>query len=286
MRIALATCAELPEGDADDALMAAELEARGHRADWCLWDDETRDWSRFDLVLIRSTWDYQRRRDEFLAWAGALAVVRNPAAVLAWNTDKHYLAELGAGEIAVIETTFIAPGDTATLAGDGEIVVKPSVSAGSKDTARFALGDDAARRRAEALLAEIHSGGRTAMVQPYLGAIDHRGETSLLYFGGSFSHAIRKAPLLRPGEGPTEGFFAPETIEPRTPSVAEREAGDGVIAWVAERFGELLYARVDLVPGSDGAPVLLELELTEPSLFFAHSEGASARFAESLPYSL
>jgi hypothetical protein len=266
--------------------MAAELEARGHRADWCLWDDETRDWSRFDLVLIRSTWDYQRRRDEFLAWAGALAVVRNPAAVLAWNTDKHYLAELGAGEIAVIETTFIAPGDTATLAGDGEIVVKPSVSAGSKDTARFALGDDAARRRAEALLAEIHSGGRTAMVQPYLGAIDHRGETSLLYFGGSFSHAIRKAPLLRPGEGPTEGFFAPETIEPRTPSVAEREAGDGVIAWVAERFGELLYARVDLVPGSDGAPVLLELELTEPSLFFAHSEGASARFAESLPYSL
>ncbi|HEY5977319.1 MAG TPA: hypothetical protein VIT85_05635 [Solirubrobacterales bacterium] len=286
MKIALATCSELPAGDADDALMAATLSARGHGVEWCLWDDAGIDWTGFDVVLIRSTWDYQRRRDEFLEWANGVPTLHNPAEVLAWNTDKAYLAELTELELPVVDTAFVPPGslvpDSATKGPGGEVVVKPSVSAGSKDTARFGTADSFEMERARDLVAEIHASGRTAMVQPYLSSVDERGETALLYFGGELSHAIRKGALLRPGEGPTEGFFAPETIEPRRATAAERKVADRVLATVGERFGTLLYARVDLVLGAAGEPVVLEVELTEPSLFFQHSEGAAGRFADAL----
>jgi glutathione synthase/RimK-type ligase-like ATP-grasp enzyme len=287
MKIALATCSELPEGDADDALVAAALAAGDNSVVWRLWDDPEVDWSDFDAVVVRSTWDYQRRRDEFLAWAARIPALHNPASVLAWNTDKRYLAELQAAGIPAIETEFVERGafvaDSATkaphLGGAGEVVVKPTVSAGSKDTARFDLAELVEADRARELLRTIHESGRTAMVQPYVASVDDRGETALLYFDGAFSHAIRKGPLLRPGEGPTEGFFAPETIEPREPTAAERSLGDDVVGWVGERFGTLLYARVDVVEGADGEPLVLEVELTEPSLFFAHATGAAERFA-------
>jgi len=289
MRVALATCDRLPAGDADDALAAAELAGRGHEVEWWPWDGSGVDWNRFGVVVVRSTWDYQHRRDEFLEWASRIAVILNPAEVLAWNTDKSYLAELTAAGLPVVETAFVPPGAALPEVGTkepdaerGEVVVKPSVSAGSKDTARFDLSDPAEAERARDLVAEIHASDRTAMVQPYLTSVDERGETALLYFGGEFSHAIRKGPLLRPAEGPTEGFFAPETIEPRTPSAAEREVADRVLAWAGARFGTPLYARVDLILGAAGDPVVLEVELTEPSLFFAHSEGAAARFADAL----
>jgi glutathione synthase/RimK-type ligase-like ATP-grasp enzyme len=294
MRISLATCSELPEGDGDDALMAAALRERGHGVEWGLWDDDSIAWPGFDAVVVRSTWDYQRRRDEFLEWAAAVPRLFNPAEVLAWNTDKRYLAELDRDGIPVVATHIIPPGDGKSVASgvftalgegktpDGEVVVKPSVSAGSKDTARFDLSQAGERERAERLLAEIHAGGRTAMVQPYLSSVDERGETALLYFGGELSHAIRKGPLLRPGEGPTEGFFAPETIEPRAATEAERALADSVVAAIAERFGKLLYARVDLILSEEGDPVVLEIELTEPSLFFAHADGAAERFASAL----
>ena len=115
MRIALATCDELPEGDADDALMAAALAERGHEVRWRLWDDGRVDWSDFDVVVVRSTWDYQRRLDEFLAWAAAVPVLLNPPAVLGWNTDKRYLADLASAGVGVIETTFVTPGEEAIL---------------------------------------------------------------------------------------------------------------------------------------------------------------------------
>lgn len=281
-------------GDADDALMVAVLEHEGHEVSWHLWDEAELDWGGFDVVVVRSTWDYQRRRDEFLRWAERVPVLRNPAPVLAWNTDKRYLAELGPEGIAAIETTYLPPGSLLPPGGNkepdglaaGEVVIKPTVSAGSKDTARFDLSDPAAVARAEALTAEIHGGGRTAMVQPYISSVDEQGETALLYFGGEFSHAIGKGPLLRPGEGPTEGFFAPETVEPREATAAELALGAKVAKAIASRFGDLLYARVDLVAGDRGEPIVLEVELTEPSLFFAHSEGAARRFAQALPYSL
>ena len=264
--LALATCADLPDGDPDDAGLPAALAAHGVRAAWAVWDDEAVDWSRFHGVLVRSTWDYHGRRDAFLAWAHAVPRVVNAPGVLAWNTDKRYLGELAAAGLPVVRTTFVAPGGRAALP-DEAFVVKPAVSAGSRDTARFAGGEDA---RARALVADIARSGRAAMIQPYLQSVDAHGETALLFLAGGFSHAIRKGALLVEGRGPTQDLFAAEQIAPCTPRAAELDVATRVVAHVTARFGELPYARVDLVAGEDGAPLVLELELTEPSLFFAH----------------
>jgi glutathione synthase/RimK-type ligase-like ATP-grasp enzyme len=271
--IALATCSYFPTGDADDALLAAELpEAR-----WAVWDDPEVDWAAFDLVVIRSTWDYQERRDEYLAWVRSVPRIVNPPEVVEWNTDKRYLGELP----RAVPTEFLAPGES-FAAPDGEYVVKPTVSAGSRHTARFGPGDQA---RAAALVAEIHAGGRTTMVQPYVSTVDELGETALLYFDGAYSHAVRKGPILRPGVAPTSEVFAAEEIDAREPPVDERALADEAVAFVRERFGDLAYTRVDIVRGDDGAggsPLLLELELTEPSLFFLQGDGAAGRFAAAI----
>jgi glutathione synthase/RimK-type ligase-like ATP-grasp enzyme len=198
----------------------------------------------------------------------------NPAEVLEWNTDKRYLAELP----GAVATTFVAPGEP-FAAPDGEYVVKPAVSAGSRDTARFGPGE---AERAGALVAAIHAGGRTAMVQPYVGAVDSDGEMALLFFDGRYSHAIRKGALLRPGAEPHADVFAAEDVEAREPSAAQRALADRVLGHVRTRFGgDLPYARVDVVPGAAG-PELLELELTEPSLFFGHAAGAAERFRSAI----
>jgi glutathione synthase/RimK-type ligase-like ATP-grasp enzyme len=277
-RVALATCSAFPDGDADDAGLP---EAIGGETTFAVWDDPAVDWAAFDLVVVRSTWDYHARRDAFLAWAAGIGErLVNPPAVLAWNTDKRYLHELAAAGLPVVATELITP-EEAFAAPVGEYVVKPTVSAGSRDTARFAAGE---QERAGALVEAIHAGGRTAMVQPYVASVDARGETALLFFDGAFSHAIHKGPLLRPGAAPTAEVFAPETIAPRTPTDAELAVAARIVDDVAWRLGAgpLAYARVDLVQDGAGAPLLLELELTEPSLFFAGDAGRLSQFAAAV----
>lgn len=277
-RVALATCSAFPDGDTDDAGLPAAI---GGDVTFAIWDDPAIDWSSFDLVVVRSTWDYQERRDAFLAWARGIGErLVNPPEVLAWNTDKRYLHELAAAGLPVVPTTLVALGSEFTAPAD-EYVVKPTVSAGSRDTARFRADEG---ERAAALVAAIHAGGRTAMVQPYVASVDARGETALLFFDGAFSHAIHKGPLLRPGAAPTSEVFAAETIEPRTPSDAELAVAQRILEDVAQRLGTgpPLYARVDLVEDAGGAPLLLELELTEPSLFFAGDAARLARYGAAV----
>lgn len=279
MKIACATCAEMPEGDEDDRHLFDALRAAGHEVTLPVWDDAGVDWDAFDVTLIRSTWDYPPRRDEYVAWAHRVPRLRNSAAVVEWNTDKHYLTEMLVGGLPVVPTIFCPPGTRLPLI-EGEVVVKPTVSAGSKDTQRFRPDDE---RQAEQLLRFIHDSGRDVMVQPYVRSVDVRGETALLYFGRTFSHAIQKAPLLRRGVAPTNSLFAPEVITPREPTARERAVADRVVAWLAERFGGApTYARVDLVEGPGGGPLVLEVELTEPSLFFGHAPGAAERLVAVL----
>ncbi|MBI5103439.1 MAG: hypothetical protein HZB46_00335 [Solirubrobacterales bacterium] len=275
-RLALVTCAELPAGDDDDARLPGLL----HGATWEVWDDPGVDWAAYDLVVLRSPWDYQRRRDAFVAWAeGVGDRLVNPPEVIRWNTDKRYLGDLVKAKLGVVPTAFVAKGEPFNPP-PGEHVVKPTISAGSRDTARFSPGEE---RRSTALVQSIHASGRTAMVQPYVPSVDDRGETALLYFDGAFSHAIAKGPILEPGAEPTQDLYASEEIEAREPTAEERQVADRVVAWVAERFGgPLAYARVDLVEGAGGRTQLLELELTEPSLFFAHAAGADERFAAAV----
>lgn len=280
-RVALATCSHFPQGDPDDHGLPAAIEG----SEFVIWDDPDVDWSHYDVVVLRSTWDYQERRDEYLAWARSVGDrLQNPPAIVEWNTDKAYLKELEDAGLPVVHTELVPPGATFT-APAGEYVVKPTVSAGSRDTARFHGPDDA--QRAAKLVESIHASGRTAMVQPYIASVDARGETALLHFDGTFSHAIHKGPLLTPGADPTSDVFAAETIEPREATAAERELGLRALAHVATRFPELadtplLYARVDVVEDEDGAPLILELELTEPSLFFMDEPGRVSEFAAAV----
>ncbi|MGZ4589537.1 MAG: ATP-grasp domain-containing protein [Actinomycetes bacterium] len=292
-RIALATAAEFPALDEDGAVLIAALESRGISAGPAVWTDPRVDWSSYDLVVVRCTWDYQERYDEFLAWVDRVAQATrllNPASVLRWNTHKTYLRELASAGLPVISTAWLEAGDHFTVPDQGEYVVKPAVSAGSRDTNRYVVGehDELAAAHATSLLAA----GRTVMVQPYLEQVDQHGETALLFFGGDFSHAIRKGPLLERAMAPVEGAYKEETVEVRVPSEEERAVADAVLdalPSVSTLGGtgrrDLAYARVDLVPG-DGGPILLELELTEPSMFLVHDGGdgsaAAGRFADVL----
>jgi hypothetical protein len=279
--VLLASCAQAAGLDEDEPLLVAALGELGLTAVAADWADPAVDWAAADAVVVRSTWDYARRRDAFLRWAREVAAATrlfNPAAVLEHNTDKRYLRELAAAGLPVVPTAWAAaPGEVAAALDrwPGDVVVKPVVSAGARDTARFATAErDAARAHAAAVLA----GGRAVMVQPYLHRLDAEGETGLVYLDGRYSHAFGKGPLLAAGPlGP--GLFAEERITAREPTPAQRAVGDAVLAALGEP--PPLYARVDLVPGEDG-PQLLELELTEPSLFLAAAPGAARRVARAI----
>lgn len=278
-RVALVSCRELPLGDEDGPALQAACSAAGLDTEWLVWDDPAVDWTSYDLVVVRATWDYPLRRDDFVSWAESVPRLANPADVIRWNTDKGYLRDLAADGLPVVPTTWIGPGAAVELPGEGEYVVKPAVGAGARDTARY--GPEHAEQ-AQAHVRELLGAGRKVMVQPYLSAIDEVGETALLYCGGGYSHTIRKAALLVGADGPVDGLYRSERIVLAEPTWAERELADRVLAAVPRGPARLLYARVDLLPGPAGDPVLLELELTEPSFFFAAAPGAVDRFAAAL----
>jgi len=287
--IALASVAAARALDDDLAPLLDALHALDTPAEVVDWDDSRVDWSRYALVLLRSTWDYAERLPEFLSWAtrvSTLTRLLNPPDVLRWNTDKHYLADLERAGVAIVPSRFVEPGADAHVALDAflastaaaEFVVKPSVGAGSRDAQRHGR-DIVAGARAH--VARLLDAGRSVLLQPYLDRVDAHGETALIHFDGVFSHAIRKGPLLRRGDGPTDALFAAEDITPRVASEAERALALRALAAVP--FARpLAYARVDLVLDGDGTPRLLELELAEPSLFFAHDVGSAQRFARIL----
>lgn len=280
MKIALATAVAAFALDEDLPPLLDACRAAGLEAEALAWDDPTVSWRRFDAVLLRSTWNYIGCLPEFLAWCERIELdgrLWNPPEVVRWNTDKRYLADLAARGVAVVESHFLAPGDAPDAFPDlAEFVVKPCVGAGSRDARRFLRADRAeAVEHARGLL----DAGRHVLVQPYLAEVDTHGETALIFFEGQFSHAIRKAPLLQRGEAPTSALFKPESIQARQPSAEELALAERTLA--ALSFGPLPYARVDLLPSPDG-PRLLELELTEPSLFLPYAPGSADRLAQAL----
>ncbi|WP_433231565.1 ATP-grasp domain-containing protein [Actinomadura formosensis] len=277
MTIAFATCSLLPGGSDDVQDLIGALARLDIGAEPVIWDADV-DWSRYDLVVIRSTWDYTSRREEFVAWAQGLPRVLNPAGIVRWNTDKRYLRDLADAGLPVVPTLW-DPGDIPS--GWPEYVIKPAVSIGSGDTARWGPGEE---DRARAHLRSLRDAGRTAMVQPYLPAVDTAGETALVFCDGEYSHAGRKAQILTAGagiQGPVRDDTARGQVTAATATDAELDVA--VRALAAVPGGEdPLYARVDLVPGPDGAPLIIELELTEPSLYLHHGPGSAERFAKAI----
>ena len=244
LRIALVTCSTLPDLDPDDQRLIGPLRAREAEPVAAVWDDASVDWSAFDLAVVRNTWDYPARRDEFVAWARSVPRLANPASVIEWNTDKHYLTDLAAAGLPVVPTSWLTDASE-TLPKTGTHVFKPAVGAGSVDAARFSLGDrheaQLAREHAQRLLAA----GQTVMIQPYLDAIESRGETGVIFVGGRFSHAIAKGAMLG-GERQVEagGLYLEESIVARDPTAGEMSLAQRTLEATPGGPDGLTYARI------------------------------------------
>jgi glutathione synthase/RimK-type ligase-like ATP-grasp enzyme len=281
VRVAFATCSAMPDGYADDQPVAREL-----GADYRIWDDPRVDWQSYDRVVIRSTWDYTDRLEEFVSWVERVGAerLRNQPELVRFNVDKRYLAELAT---ATVPTQLLAPGETAAPALDGEVVVKPNVSAGARDTGRFG---PATHALALELIERIRESGRVALVQPYLPAIDTEGERAYVFIGGRYSHALRKHAVLRADEiAPTTedeldvatAMLREDLVVAAEPDPLQLRFAENVMQDVSARFGTPLYVRVDLV--MDGAqPLLLELEAVEPTLYMETAPGSTQRFATAI----
>lgn len=282
--IALVSCAEARNHDTDLPFLVRAFGDRGVIADVVNWDDSAVQWSTYRSVIIRSPWDYHRRYSEFISWVqqvSQLTTLHNSQDIIQWNTDKTYLQELIDANIPVIPTTYVQGAEDLVLANDlikGDVVVKPTISAGSNNTERHINSPSAAA----AHIASLIDSGRVAMVQPYQRFIDERGETGMLYFNGEYSHAFRKGAILATGENVKNGLYTEEDITPRNASREERELGDVILQYVTQKFGTApLYARVDVVRGSGGYPVLMELEMAEPSLFLHTDAQSPSRFVKA-----
>ena len=286
--IYFATYAAQSDITADDRLFADVLERRGLTVRGAAWDDPAVAWQHAAAVVIRSTWNYHFHREDFLSWTervASLARLHNEPRVVRWNSHKRYLAELARQGVRVIETVFAAPGTRLDLdaiadaVASDELVVKPAVSASAHETRRFTLHE---RAEGQAHLDRLLE-GRDVMVQPHVGALAERGELSLLFARGRFSHAVRRRSAL------VDGGQMPKSAATATTSAA-RDFAQHVLATATHIVGtapaELLYARVDLAETAPDEYLLLELELIEPSLFLLHAPEAAENFGSALAATL
>lgn len=289
MKIAIATCAALPPHFDDDRRLIAALHVHGAEARHAVWDDPALAWEQFDRVIIRTTWDYPSKHAAFLEWADALdGRLDNPAHLVRWNSDKHHLEDLAAAGIPTVPTQIVEPGDPSP-ALQGEVVVKPVISVAARFTGRFS---PAAHAEAHRLIARHHADGRASMVQPYLASVERAGETALVFLDGSYSHAAHKRAVLRADEvapmrddaiGGAEVMYGTDIVAPGTATPAQISLGERTIGFLRHRFDMApLYARVDVIAGDEGEPLVLELEAVEPNLFLAFGDGAAERLAAAI----
>ncbi|MET0343285.1 MAG: hypothetical protein ABW252_19910 [Polyangiales bacterium] len=273
MDLRIATCSELSEPDPDRAPLDAALVDAGVRACWLAWDDPAIDWSAPVPTVVRTTWNYHLDLPSFLAWSERVARAAplwNPPDVIRTNTHKGYLVELSQRGVPVVPTTLVARGTTGAPSiaslGHSRVVVKPAVGAGSVGTRAFAGDDPEADAHALRLAAD-----RDVLVQPYVASVDGHGERSLVWIDGVFTHQVRKSPRFA---GDSESVTGPFPITPDEAAVGH--------AALAPWRDQLLYARVDLARDAAGAPMVMEVELTEPSLFFALGSGSAERFVAGI----
>ena len=254
--------------DYDTPLLLPALAARGADPTAVVWHDAAVDPASFDLLVIRSPWDYPERPAEFAAWLDraerATRVVNSPATVR-WNLDKTYLRDLESAGIRVVPTTYATTADAAGAAIDAHerVVVKPAVSAGARDTGLF----DASDAAAVALATRIVARGDVAMIQPEIEELSEGHEKALYVIGGDLTHTISKGAILAPGGGFRGGVYRENPV-PVEATPAERAFAADVLRAVRRATGgeAPLYARVDTVDSARYGLCLLEVELVEPAL--------------------
>lgn len=276
----IASCQPLPEPDPDAEPLEAALAAAGLPAAVLGWDDPSVDWDAPVPTILRTTWNYALAPEAFRAWlarAAAAAPLWNPLPLVLDNLHKRYLVELRQRGVATVPTLLVERHQRLSLeeAADGfgvdRLVVKPAIGAGSLDTERFQRGDDV---RFASHVERLAQRGEV-LVQPFVESVQDYGERSLVWIDGELSHAIRKTPRFSGDAERTDGPLP----------IADDEAvlARAALAPLVERYGDdLLYARVDMARSDRGDPMLMELELIEPSLFFARRPGSAERFVAAL----
>ena len=267
--------------DEENSRLYDLLLEKGLPVSFQIWDDPAVDWSRFDVIILKSPWDYFDKIDAFYAWLDKLEQlpvrVLNPVKTVRWNTDKRYLLDLQQQGVNVVPTVWLEKGSGFDAAqafarlGAEKIIVKPAVSGGAKNTFALTPGEAAAKT---AYINELLQ-QESFLAQPFLEEIQTNGEWSFLFFNGVYSHAVLKT--ARAGDFRVQHFFGGTVHTPEPPA--------GLLAagqTIADRHAPgCLYARVDGVE-LDGELALMELELIEPFLFMAMSDGAFERYYEAL----
>lgn len=279
--IAFATCSTMPEGLPDDALAAAYLRRRGIDVVSVPWEAHGASWHSFDAIIVRAAWTYHRKIDRFYRWLDDVAAsgteIHNPGGLLRWNADKRYLRDLEAAGVRVVPTMWIegaaklSARDVERSLGTLDVVVKPTVGASSEGVVRVDAADNEKLQAAGEA-----ANGSPLLVQGYVSEVAEYGEWSLVYLEGQYSHAVLKRPA--PGDFRVQEPFG-GTTRSGDPSGALRKLAEDTL--FALNSGVPLYARVDVVDTAAG-PLLMELELIEPELFFRHGSGAAERFADAV----
>jgi len=275
-KIAFITCRELPEPDFDEELLLSAVRESGVHAELLAWDDPEADPAPFDLCVFRSCWNYHESPGYFLDWTERVRRVTrlvNPPHIVRWNLHKHYLSGLEEAGIPIVPTAWFERGAVVNLVevmeahGWDDVVVKPSISAVSFRTRRFPAGEAGAGQEfLESLIQD-----RDLMVQKYMPAVEGDGERALIWIDGELTHAVSKTPRFADGIENVSNAL-PVTLEEK--SIAER-----IVSHAAE---ELLYARIDVMRDENGAGLLSEFELIEPSLFLLQNPEALVRFVDAI----
>lgn len=294
--IALVTTAGHPELDDESQPLAQALTDRGAEPKIVHWDDPAVDWTEFDLAVIIAAWDHTDRLDEFLEWSTSVPRLVNPPNVLRWNIDKHYLQPLAEHGLPVIETTWLEPNRIwqkrdlhNRFPAREEFVIKPAISAGTMDTGRYTSTDADSRRIAIDHAKRLLDDGRSVMVQRYIPEIDSNGEISLIFLHGTYSHAVKKEPMLAADDDVLAETYQPVKLSPYVATNEEINAAQKVLSFARVRIPgrnansrPLLFARVDVVTQADGTSLLMELELIDANLYTRQAPGSLERFADAI----
>ncbi|GJM44514.1 MAG: hypothetical protein DHS20C21_13560 [Gemmatimonadota bacterium] len=286
--VGFATCAALPDLDPDDRPLADALRAARCVVTPAVWSDGNVDWDAFDLIVLRSCWDYDRYPDDFRAWLDAREAgrspVANPVPVLRWNLDKAtYLRDLSGRGVAVVPTVTVAADESRSLAqvledaNWDEAVIKPSVSMSANATWR--VSRSAAREAAREADFRRALSAAPLLVQRYQPEIETDGEWSLVYFGSQLSHAVRKTPAM--GDFRVQSQFGGGKTLVEASAELRQCAEETLAAAAAATSATFTYARVDGVRTAEGF-LLMELEVLDPSLYLEQAPGSVERARDAI----
>lgn len=281
-RIAFLTMDSLDGFISYDNLVADILADRGIIVENVSWRSSTANWDDYDMVIIRSPWDYQHSIDEFMAVLERIdasnAVLWNPIDVVRWNVRKTYLRQLQDQGIAIVPTQFVQSPSELDIRGifevfeSDQIVIKPVVGANANDT--FWLRPDSSGDLLQQI--EVLYRGRLALLQPFIQSVVEYGETSHIFFDGQHSHSVLKTP--KAGDFRVQEEHG-SRIQPLQPDSSLIECATRALVPVPQ---QTLYGRVDLVELSNGQQAVMELELIEPSLYLTYDPDSAERFADAI----